>query len=366
MAGALNHQATARHHRPQPPGGGKHLQPGGCDLSKIPRVLRGGYVVDTNQLLGKGSYGVVYAGTAPGGKKCAIKFETIPAQGNRPVLFYDQQFLSYLSIQHHCSHTIHFYDYSMINNMHYMVMDLCGPSLQDLFKAAPDGKFSVETTTMLALKMLLAINSIHLLKIVHRDIKPDNFLMGSSSNPSKVYITDFGLSKQFITMGQHIPCKTNKDLTGTARYVSINTHNGLEQSRRDDLEALSYVIIFFYKGGELPWTGIKLPDKQSHFKKIAEIKSSIDLNVLCKDCPEEMVAFIRYCRNLPFTMDPNYQYLSEILLRISCRLNFSHSSTKFDWDVDKTYQTKLSNELSRINYFSNNCQTQNFGMPFAP
>ena len=71
--------------------------------------------------------------------------------------------------------------------------------------------------------------------------------MGSSSNPSKVYITDFGLSKQFITMGQHIPCKTNKDLTGTARYVSINTHNGLEQSRRDDLEALSYVIIFFYK-----------------------------------------------------------------------------------------------------------------------
>lgn len=126
-------------------------------------------------------------------------------------------------------------------------MELCGPSLMDLFKASPDGKFSVKTGTLLAVGALTAVHSIHSLKIIHRDIKPDNFVLGTLKNSNKVLIIDLGLSKQYMTGGKHIRMRGNKELTGTARYASINTHLGMEQSRRDDLEALGYVFIFFFK-----------------------------------------------------------------------------------------------------------------------
>ena len=101
--------------------------------------------------------------------------------------------------------------------------------------------------------MLRRVEFIHSKRIIHRDIKPDNFTLGRGKNSYKVYIIDFGLAKKYMnSSGDHIAYREGKGLTGTARYASINTHLGVEQSRRDDLECLGYVFVYFLKG-LLPW-----------------------------------------------------------------------------------------------------------------
>lgn len=124
---------------------------------------------------------------------------------------------------------------------------------------------------MLGDQMLQRIEFVHNNSFIHRDIKPDNFLMGSSANQHILYIIDFGLSKRFIDprTGEHIPYRDGKSLTGTARYASLNTHIGQEQSRRDDIESIAFVMVYFLKG-KLPWQGVVAKDKDDKYKKIKE------------------------------------------------------------------------------------------------
>ena len=102
--------------------------------------------------------------------------------------------------------------------------------------------------------MIQRIKVVHEERIIHRDIKPDNFLIGIGKKQHYVYVIDFGLAKRFRDpkTGEHIPYRDGKNLTGTARYASVNTHLGIEQSRRDDLESLGFVFMYFNKGN-LPW-----------------------------------------------------------------------------------------------------------------
>lgn len=124
---------------------------------------------------------------------------------------------------------------------------------------------------MLGDQMLQRIEFVHNNSFIHRDIKPDNFLMGSGANQHILYIIDFGLSKRFIDprTGEHIPYRDGKSLTGTARYASLNTHIGQEQSRRDDIESIAFVMVYFLKG-KLPWQGVVAKDKDDKYKKIKE------------------------------------------------------------------------------------------------
>jgi serine/threonine protein kinase len=121
----------------------------------------------------------------------------------------------------------------------------------------------LKTTVLLGLQIIDLIKYVHSKGILHRDIKPDNFLIGTLvQKASRVYIIDFGLAKKYTTkLGHHIPYKDNKNLTGTARYASVNTHIGIEQGRRDDLESLVYVLIYFLKGC-LPWQNFKAANKK--------------------------------------------------------------------------------------------------------
>ena len=119
-------------------------------------------------------------------------------------------------------------------------------------------------------------------------MKPDNFLVGRTSKAVTIYIIDFGLAKRFKDprTEEHIPYKNNKALTGTARYASVNTHMGIEQSRRDDIEGIIYILLYFIKGS-LPWQGLPGKNKNEKYKKIMEAKMSISTENLCKGCPSK-------------------------------------------------------------------------------
>jgi len=142
----------------------------------------------------------------------------------------------------------------------------------------------LKTVLMLADQMINRVEYVHMKSFLHRDIKPDNCLMGLGKRTNQVYIIDFGLAKKYrdSTTHQHIPYREHKNLTGTARYASVNTHLGVEQSRRDDLESLGYVLMYFLKGS-LPWQGLKAGTKKQKYEKISErkIATSVDVLFLC-------------------------------------------------------------------------------------
>jgi casein kinase 1 len=142
-----------------------------------------------------------------------------------------------------------------------MVMDLYGQSLEDLFVNG-GRKFDLKTTLMIGYQMIERIEFIHSKGFIHRDIKPDNFVVGRGKKANKVCIIDFGLAKRYLLKdGSHIPYKDNKNLTGTARYTSLNTHLGIEQGRRDDIEGIANVLLYFVKGA-LPWQNLKANGKK--------------------------------------------------------------------------------------------------------
>jgi serine/threonine protein kinase len=166
-----------------------------------------------------------------------------------------------------------------------LVIQILGSSIENLINGQRK-KFTLKTTLMLSDQMLTRIETFHNKGLIHRDIKPDNFLIGTGENYNIVYIIDYGLVKRFRDPKSkiHIPFKNNKKLTGTARYCSINTHLGIEQSRRDDIEGLGYCLVYFMKG-ELPWQGIKADDKKVKYEKIMEKKVYTPIELICKDLP---------------------------------------------------------------------------------
>ena len=171
------------------------------------------------------------------------------------------------------------------------MFQLLGKSLEELFNLC-GRKLSMKTTCVIGIQMVERLKYVHDKCHIHRDIKPDNFVMGITQDENKVYVIDFGLSKKYKsqTKNTHIPFKTGKNMTGTARYCSINTHEGYEQSRRDDLESVGYVMLYFLRG-ILPWQGLKCRQDEDHYVKIHEKKKTVPLLELCKGHPSKIFLY---------------------------------------------------------------------------
>ena len=198
-----------------------------------------------------------------------------------------------------------------------LVIDLLGPSLEDLFDHC-GRRFSIKTVVMVAKQMLSRVQTIHEKNLIYRDIKPDNFLIGRPNTKAQnvIHVVDFGMAKQYRDpkTKQHIPYRERKSLSGTARYMSINTHLGREQSRRDDLEALGHVFMYFLRGG-LPWQGLKAATNKQKYEKIGEKKQTTAIKDLCDGFPEEFNKYLSYVRNLGFEDTPDYDYLRDLFTK---------------------------------------------------
>ncbi|XP_016467877.1 casein kinase 1-like protein 1 isoform X2 [Nicotiana tabacum] len=221
-----------------------------------------------------------------------------------------------------------------------LVMDLLGPNLEVLLNFC-SRKLSLKTVLMLADQMINCVEFIHCKSFLHRDIKPDNFLMGFGKRVKQAYIIDFGLAKRYrnTSSHQHIPYRENKNFTGSPRYASMNTHLGIEQSRRDDLESLGYVLMYLLRGS-LPRQGFKASTKEQKYEKIREKKVSTSIEDLCRGYPTEFALYFQYCRSLQFEEEPDYAYLKKIFRDLFIREGFQFDYV-FDW-VLRSQQTQIA------------------------
>ncbi|EKX33449.1 hypothetical protein GUITHDRAFT_160285 [Guillardia theta CCMP2712] len=200
------------------------------------------------------------------------------------------------------------------NNLKMIVIDRLGHNIEDLLELC-GGRFSLKTVLLLADQMLLRTQQMHSRGLLHRDIKPDNFLTGLGENAGTIYAVDFGLSKFYIDpkTGKHIG-QREKNLTslvGTARYCSINSHHGAQLSRRDDLETIGYVLVYLACRG-LPWQGVKAANLPEKYEKIGQIKEQISTTKLCAGLPSCFQKFIDYSRQLAFEEEPDYEMCKEM------------------------------------------------------
>ncbi|CAL8085421.1 unnamed protein product [Orchesella dallaii] len=281
--------------------------------------------------LGSGAFGEVYLGSSINkeDEKVAVKVE----RTEMPYLQLQFEFMLYEMFwegggeQDGIPNVKYFGKQGEFN---VMVMELLGPSIEDLFNRC-GRQFTLKTVIMLALQMILRVEYVHSKNYIHRDIKPGNFLMGVGKKSHKVHLIDYGLAKRFRyrQTGDHIRCKTGKDLTGTPYFSSVNAHKGVQQSRRDDLESLGYTLVYLMKG-YLPWQKIKAETNKQKLEKILEAKMSIPLAQLCDGIPEEFARYLQDCRDMGFEEEPQYSYLSQHFRILLHSLDYENDY-EFDW-----------------------------------
>ncbi|KAI9308259.1 kinase-like domain-containing protein [Cunninghamella echinulata] len=306
--------------------------------------------------LGQGSFGVIYEGiNLLNNQQVAVKFE--PRKSDAPQLRDEYRTYKILAGLPGIPQT-YFFGQEGLHNI--LVIDMLGPSLEDLFDMC-SRRFSIKTVAMLAKHMISRVESVHERNLIYRDIKPDNFLIGKPNTKSAntVFMIDFGMAKFYRDpkTKQHIPYCERKSLSGTARYMSINTHLGREQSRRDDLEALGHVFMYFLRGS-LPWQGLKAATNKQKYERIGEKKQTTVVKDLCEHYPEEFSTYLQYVRRLGFEETPDYEFLRGLFTKVLNDLGEIDDGI-YDWNLlndgkgwEHQQQNRRHSAMGLLNYSS--------------
>lgn len=289
--------------------------------------------------LGEGSFGKVYKAEY-NSQLYAIKFENRNEGQN--LLENEAAIMSYLKGNQHIP-KVRSYGYS--GNYNILVMQLLDKSLEDIFNIRK--KFSLKTASMLLYQMITVLEYIHEKHIIHRDIKPDNFVLGYGELNPYLFLLDFGLAKKYRSSKTLIqnPYVKRRKLTGTARYASIHAMEEMEQSRRDDLEAVGYVIMYFIRGN-LPWQGLKLKSKEDRYKKILEKKKEVSTEELCTNFPREFYEYVKYTKNLGYEEKPKYDLMKNIFVNFVVNKKNETFDYIFDWTTE--YDIKKRKDVINI------------------
>lgn len=288
------------------------------DDKVLNHVIDGTYKVDKH--IGGGAFGSIYSGTdLRSGEVVAIKLEEKDSEA--PQLPLEYRFYVLIG-QHWGIPRVHHFGPCLC--YHALVLELLGPSLEQIHESCKK-RFSVHTTAKIALQILEVIEFVHNKRIVFRDVKPDNFLLGLPDSPkaSTIHMVDFGLAKEYIDMhtGQHIRLRAGRQLIGTPRYMSTWTHRGRQHSRRDDLESIGFMLIYFVKG-RLPWQGLK---GKNRYDAIGRIKMQTPIEELCRGLPEQFAQYCSYVRQLEFEEQPDYERVSNLFRSLT------NPELSFDW-----------------------------------
>jgi len=296
------------------------------DLFKI----NDNYTILLNKKLGNGSFGQIYQClNTKTNEILACKIESINEL--KPQLYHESKILLLMK---NCTGFPTCYDFILTDQDKILIMDYLGPNLDTIMNKLPSDnnikKFTTKTSLMIMIQAIERLKCLHEKGIIHRDIKPENFVIGPKNKERIIYLIDFGLSKK-ISNDKILPTiKADRNIIGTMRYISMNTHQGYEQGRRDDLESLFYIIIYFIKG-ELPWQNIKCKTRQEKYNKIFEIKKKVtEDGELVEDLPLEMKKILEYILGLNFAERPNYLMMKNAIELILNKLNYSND-LQFDW-----------------------------------
>eukprot|EP01116_Phalansterium_solitarium_P006661 TRINITY_DN19002_c0_g1_i1.p1 TRINITY_DN19002_c0_g1~~TRINITY_DN19002_c0_g1_i1.p1 ORF type:complete len:591 (+),score=173.25 TRINITY_DN19002_c0_g1_i1:252-2024(+) len=273
--------------------------------------------------IGQGAFGEIYQSkNILTNEMVAMKVERVDSK--KQVLKLEVTVLKKLQ---DCPYVCRFITCGRFNDYNYMVMELLGDNLSELRRRMPDGKFSLATTLKLGQHMLLAIEAVHELGYLHRDVKPSNFAIGLAPGKRRTtFIIDFGLSRRFLLgTGEVRPARESSGFRGTARYASINSHLCKDLSRRDDLWSLLYLLIEFARGS-LPWR--KLKDKD----KIGETKIQFNNADLVADLPSEFLLFMQHLQSLQYADRPDYSYMKGLLVAAHKKVS-PVEDPPLDWEV---------------------------------
>ena len=292
--------------------------------------------------LGEGSFGKVYKAEY-NGENYAIKMEHKSKE--QGLLELEATIMNYLKGPN--IPFIKSYGYS--GDFNVLVMQLLDKSLEDLINKY--STFSTKTVAMLGYQMVNILQYIHDRHIIHRDIKPDNFVMGAKEDNAKLYILDFGLAKKYRSSRTLIQCPyiKKKKLTGTARYASIHALEAYEQSRRDDLESVGYVLMYFLRGN-LPWQGLKVRSKEDRYKKILERKRETTSEDLCKNYPHEFFEYVDYTRNLEYEENPDYDFLRQKFKDVLKGLN-EEMDYIYDWTTSTDLKKRANKKKQEVSVY---------------
>eukprot|EP00013_Stygamoeba_regulata_P002080 CAMPEP_0177636850 /NCGR_PEP_ID=MMETSP0447-20121125/4657_1 /TAXON_ID=0 /ORGANISM="Stygamoeba regulata, Strain BSH-02190019" /LENGTH=640 /DNA_ID=CAMNT_0019138737 /DNA_START=183 /DNA_END=2106 /DNA_ORIENTATION=+ len=297
--------------------------------SQLPRNFRnkkiGKHYIILKQI-GKGSFGALYRGLDLAcNEAVAIKMESKSVRP--PQLLWEGDVLDILGLR------VVAMD-GRVPEQQRSRDDLLGPNLQSLFEGC-GRRFTLKTVLQIGRELITHMMFLHSKRLIHRDMKPDNFLIGVPPNHNKLYLIDFGLACFYTTPNdKHKAYKEKCGLVGNVRFASINNHAGIEQSRRDDLESLLYCLIYFLKG-RLPWQGVKGSSHKEKLKKVGQIKQSISPATLCKGLPVEFCKLLQYIHMLAYDQNPDYDFMLSTLERLFVSKGFRHDGV-FDWNLPQS------------------------------